>query len=97
MALAWQIRGDGPLEHVAAALTLEQSAALAAPTAPGVQAVTVEGEVAWAIAVPTPRREGRPLLWGPAVYATRDDAETHAEAWLARDRDAFYALREAAP
>lgn len=88
--ILWQTRGAGRFQHRWHPLTAEQAHALEAPTATGVHALEVDGEVVFGIAAHTPRREGRPLLWGPVVYASREDAEEHGEAWLARDRDAFY-------
>lgn len=90
MAIVWQARGEGQHAHRFYAVTRKQSDVLDAPTAPGVHELEVDGVAVFAIAVPTPRLLGRPLRWGPAVYETREDAEAHAEAWLTRDRDAFY-------
>lgn len=95
MAITWQTRGEGRFTHRFHAITLEQSAALAAPTEVGVHQVEIDGSAAFALAVPTPRLRGRPLRWGAVAYATHNDAETHAEAWLTRDRDAFYDQIEA--
>lgn len=90
MAIDWQTRGEGRFTHRYHAITLEQSAALAAPTEVGVHQVEIDGVQVFAIAAHTPRLFGRPLLWGPVIYADRDSAEVHGDIWLVRDRDAYY-------
>lgn len=95
MAIDWQTRGEGRFAHRYHALTDAQASAIAAPTATGVHELIVDGDVAFGVASHTNRQFRRPLLWGPVVYATLDDAETHGEIWLTRDRDAFYNAIEA--
>lgn len=91
MALDWQTRGDGARAHRFHRLTAEQAAAAAVPAVPGVCELEVDGEQAFGFAAHTPALRGSPLRLSPVVYATAADAESHAEAWLTRDRDAFYA------
>ena len=43
MAIDWQTRGEGRFAHRYHAITLEQSAALAAPTEVGVHQVEIDG------------------------------------------------------
>lgn len=85
----WQTRGEGRLAHCFHALEGAALAALDAPSAPGVHELAVVGEVVFAYAAHAPRLPGRPLCWGPVVYATAADAEQHAEAWIERDRDRY--------
>lgn len=94
MAVDWQTRGEGALAHRFYRLTAEQAAAAAVPAAAGVCELEVDGERVFGFAQHTPVRWGRPLLLSPAVYATAADADAHAEAWLTRDRDAYYAGQE---
>lgn len=94
MAIDWQTRGEGPHAHRYHRLTAAQAAATPAPSSEGVQAVEVDGDAVYGLALPTPARWGRPLLWGPVVYPDATTAEAHAEAWLVRDRDAHYAALE---
>lgn len=97
MAITWQTRGAGPLEHRYYRLTAEQVGEVEVPATSGIHALTVDGEQVFGIAVNTPALQGRPLRLGPVVYPTFADAESHAEAWLTRDRDVFYAAREDQP
>lgn len=95
MAITWQTRGEGRFAHRFHRLTAEQAAAAVVPDATGVHELTVDGDVAFGVASHTNRQFRRPLLWGPVVYATLEEAETHGEIWLTRDRDAFYNAIEA--
>lgn len=94
MPITWQTRGEGRFAHRFHALSAAQASAIPTPTAEGVQVVDVDGAAAYGLALPTPSRWGRPLLWGPVVYPDAATAEGHAEAWLVRDRDAYYAALE---
>lgn len=94
MAIDWQTRGDGARAHRFHRLTADQAAAAAVPAVPGVCELEVDGELVYGFAAHTPALRGRPLRLSPVVYATAADAESHAEAWLTRDRDTFYAEQE---
>lgn len=91
MAVDWQTRGEGARAHRFHRLTAEQAAAAEVPAAPGVCELEIDGELVFGFAAHTPALRGRPLRLSPVVYAMAADAESHAEAWLTRDRDAFYA------
>lgn len=93
MAIDWQTRGAGRHAHRFHRLTPAQVAAIPTPEREGVQAAEVDGEIVYGLALHTPRLQTRALLWGPVVYPDAETAETHAEAWLTRDRDVFYAER----
>lgn len=89
--IAWQTRGDGARAHRFHRLTAAQVAAVLVPSVAGVCELDIDGERVFGLAVPSPALRGRPLRLSPVVYATAADAEAHAEAWLTRDRDVFYA------
>jgi hypothetical protein len=90
----WQTRGNGPLEHRYHRLTPAQVAAVEVPATAGMHALLVDGEQVFGLFVPTTWLPGRPLRMSPVVYPTALVCEAHAEAWLTRDRDVFYAGRE---
>lgn len=91
MAIDWQTRGDGARAHRFHPLTPDQAAAAVVPATPGVCELEVDGERVYGFAAHSPALRGRPLRLSPVVYASAAAAEQHAEAWLTRDRDTFYA------
>ena len=97
MAIDWQTRGEGRFAHRYHRLTAEQAAAAVVPDATGVHELTVDGETVYTWALHTPALQARPLLLLPVVYATRDDAEAHGDAWATRDRDVYWSQVRGAP
>jgi len=92
--ISWQHRGEGPLAHRFHRLTAAEAAAAEVPEAPGVCELEIAGVRVFGFAAPAPALRGRPLRLSPVVYATAADAAQHAEAWITRDRDYFYAGQE---
>lgn len=90
MAITWQTRGEGRHAHRFHRLTDAQAKAATVPEAPGVHELVVDGETVYTWAVNTPAMQGRPLRLLPVVYATRDDAEAHGDAWATRDRSVYF-------
>ncbi len=97
MAIDWQTRGEGARAHRYHRLTEAEARAAELPDAPGVYELEAAGVPVWTWAVHTPAAPGRPLRYLPVVYASREDAETHGEAWATRDREVYYASLEGQP